>query len=428
MSCNNLRGVSSKGLYVDKEGFLRDESGNKIVLRGLNLGGWMIQESWMCPVTGNDRGWANLDTIKAMESRGWTDAQIQELFSIYQDNWITEDDFNFFMEKGVNCIRIPFWYRNFMSDESGAWINEDDGSKTKTINPGFTRLDWAVKMAKNRGIYIILDFHGAAGGQSMDHSCGTLGKNELYTVSQYEDAAVKLWSAIAGRYKNESAVAAYDLLNEPQNNGGYAGTNAWEPGSDRAVHETVRLYDRLYREIRAVDANTIIIMEAIWDMNLPNPEYVHSGELDVNARYSGKTASWDKNVMYSMHLYDHSKQAIQYRINELIKTRSRWKVAVHAGEFNNNNEGNQAFAYSQYNIHQINWNMWTYKIAGANMGNWSLYQAGSKPKADPVNDGFNTIMDKWGKTLRTFTPGTNEPANGFTATGMLKYFSDGLLY
>ena len=127
-----------------------------------------------------------------------------------------------------------------------------------------------------------------------------------------------------------------------------------------------------------------------------------------------------------MHLYDHSKNMIQRRINELISARSRWKVAVHIGEFNNDNEGNQAFAYSQYNIHKISWNMWTYKIAGANMGNWSLYQARAKIKADPVNDSFETIREKWGETLRTFNSGTNTLTNGFAATGMLKFFTDGL--
>jgi len=428
MSCSEKQVYSNGTLYVDSDGFLRDGSGNEIVLRGLNLGGWMIQESWMCPVTGHDRGWANLDTINAMEDKGFTKEQIQELFDTYQDNWITEDDFDFFSKAGVNSIRLPFWYRNFMSDDKGAWINNDDGSKTETVNPGFKRLDWAVSTAKERGIYIILDLHGAVGGQSMDHCCGTLHKNELYTNPEYEQATVDLWLAIVKRYKNENCVAAYDLLNEPQNNGGYEGENSWAPGSVRAVYETVRVYDRLYREIRDIDSDTIIIMEAIWEMNLPDPMYVHAGPLDINERFSGKRTAWDKNIMYSMHLYDHSRNMISRRVNELISARSKWKVAVHVGEFNNDNEGHQAFAYSQYNNHKINWNMWTYKIAGANMGNWSLYQAGRKSKADPVNDSFETIKQKWGDTLRTFSPGTNTPANGYAQTGMLKYFQDALSY
>jgi len=390
-------------LYVDENGYLRTRSGKEVILRGVNFGGWMLQESWMCPVYGPDRQWANLDTLNAMKSRGFTDAQIQELFDTYQDNWITSDDFDFLKSQGVNCIRVPFWYRNFMSDEEGAWINNDDGSAAETANPGFKRLDWAVAQAKERGIYLILDLHGAPGGQSMDHSCGTLGKNELYTDSEYEQITAALWRAIASRYKNEAAVAAYDLLNEPQNNGGYSGPNAWPPESARAVYETVRMYDILYRAVRSVDPGKICIMEGIWSMNLPDPKYVHKGALDQKIRYSGKTAVWD-NVMYSMHLYDGKLNDINRRVNELKKARNDWKVAVHVGEFNNG-DARQADAYKLYNDNKISWNMWTYKIAGANMGNWSLFQAAAAPKADPRTDSYETIKQKWSESLSTTSPG-----------------------
>jgi aryl-phospho-beta-D-glucosidase BglC (GH1 family) len=414
---------SNDALTVDENGYLRNRLGKEIVLRGVNFGGWMIQESWMCPVSGQDRQWANLDTINAMKSRDFTDAQIQELFDTYQDNWITADDFNFLKSKGINSIRIPFWYRNFMSDDAGTWIN-DDGSSVLTANPGFKRLDWAVAQAKKRGIYVILDLHGAPGGQSMDHCCGTLGKNELYTNEKYEQITADLWKAIALRYKDEAAVAAYDLLNEPQNNGRYSGANAWAPDSTRAVYETVRMYDILFCAVRSADTDKICIMEGIWSMNLPDPKYVHNGGLDQNSRYSGKTVVWT-NVIYSMHLYDNKSSDINKRVNELKRARNNWKVAVHVGEFNNG-DVQQTNAYNLYNDNKISWNMWTYKIAGANMGNWSLYQAARKEKADPRNDSFETIKQKWGGTLTTFLKGTND-LNGFSAMrGMEQFFIPGM--
>ena len=422
-------------LDVDANGYLRNQKGQEVVLRGVNLGGWMIQESWMCPVFGGDREWANLDTITAMEERGWTAAEIQELFDTYQDNWLSVDDFNFLRDKGVNSLRIPFWYRNFMSDAEGTWINNDDGSGANTTNPGIKRLDWAITQAKKRGMYVILDLHGVPGGQSMDHCSGTIGKNEVYTNPVYEQATVDLWKALALRYKDEAAVAAYDLMNEPQNNGGYSGPNAWAPGSERAVHETVRLYDRLYREIRAVDPNTIVIMEGIWTMNMPDPKYVHNGPLNTSDRLSGKTVSWDKNVMYSMHIYDSARDTrnppasggtIDYRVFELTEARKKWGVAVHVGEFNNDGQGNQAGAYRLYNSNKISWNMWTYKIAGANMGNWSLYQSAYKSNANPHTDSLNTVKERWGQTIRTFLPGTITPTNNYVRMGMQDFFTAGL--
>jgi aryl-phospho-beta-D-glucosidase BglC (GH1 family) len=416
---------SNDTLNVDENGYLRNRLGKEVVLRGVNLGGWMIQESWMCPVYGPDRQWANLDTINALKDREFTAAQIQELFDTYQDNWITADDFDFFKSKGVNSIRVPFWYRNFMSDEAGTWINNDNGSSAVTANPGFKRLDWVITQAKKRGIYVILDMHGAPGGQSMDHCSGTLGKNELYTNQAYEQITADLWKAIASRYKDEAAVAAYDLLNEPQNNGGYSGLNAWAPGSTRAIYETVRMYDILYRAVRSADPNKICIMEGIWSMNLPDPKYVHNGRLNQNSRFSGKTTVW-VNVMYSMHLYDSKLNDINSRVNELKKARNDWKVAVHVGEFNNG-DNQQTNAYKLYNDNKISWNMWTYKIAGANMGNWSLYQAARKVKADPMTDSFETIKQKWGETLSTFFSGTNDINNGYSVMkGIEQYFSPGM--
>jgi len=427
-------------LYVDARGFLRNQKGGEVVLRGVNTGGWMVQESWMCPVYGQDREWANMDTIKAMQERGWTAAQIQELFDTYQDNWITTDDFDFFKSRGVNSIRVPFWYRNFMTDEEGTWINNDNGSYTETANPGFRRLDWAITQAKKRGMYVILDLHGAPGGQSADHCTGTLGKNELWVNPVYEQATVDLWLALAGRYKDEPAVAGYDLLNEPMNNGGTVGPSIWAPGTTRAVHETVRVYDRLYREIRKIDPDTIIIMETVWDMHLPDPKYAHNGPLDINDRFSGKTVPWDKNIMYSMHVYDHGRDfdssvsqssppargSIDFRVWELTEARKKWGVGVHIGEFNNDAQGNQYDAYRLYNSNKINWNMWTYKIGGSNMGNWSLFQSPYRSNANPMTDSFETIKNsRWGESIRTFRRGTNTAINDYSQTDMLSVYSSG---
>ena len=65
-------------LRVNGDGYLTDGSGI-IQLRGVNFGGWLLQETWMCPVIsldrtvtvkdGEDDGWANLDTLEAFESR-----------------------------------------------------------------------------------------------------------------------------------------------------------------------------------------------------------------------------------------------------------------------------------------------------------------------------------------------------------------------
>jgi len=422
-------------LSVGPDGLLYNKKGEEVVLVGTNFGGWMLQESWMCPVIGNDRAWANLNTIRAMEGRGWTAEQIQLLFDTYQDNYITEDDFDYVAAMGMNTVRIPFWYRNFMSDEEGTYINDCNGRQAFTTNPGFARLDWAVEQAQKRGMYVILDLHGAVGGQSMNHSTGTLERNTVFTNDVHRAATIDLWESLAIRYKDHPAVAVYDALNEPQNNGDtplnqfpMSQYNNPQPGTPLAISQTNSLYNDLYHAIRAVDSDTIFCVEAIWTMDsLPDNEI---------------TRQWTHNVMYSMHLYDNNKGnplvssgTIDFRTQEMLKVRAERGVAVYVGEFNNDNgqagSNNQFYAYHLWNENHVSWTTWTYKVTGWNRGNWGLVHNPSQSlNANPTATSF-TIVDgsnrytapshsfeqmlvMWGPVLRTFQPGTQTLNTGFS--------------
>lgn len=378
--------ISASDYLKAEGGFLWNQNGNKVALRGVNLGGWLLQESWMCPVNGADKGWANLDSINALKSRGFTDEQIQELFGTYQDNWVTTDDLDRLVDMGVNAVRVPFWYRNFMSDENGTWI-----TNALNNNPGIKRLDWIIEEAGKRGIYVILDCHGAPGGQSLDHSTGTLGKNELYDSKKNRAIFVDLWTKIASRYKDNPVVASYDIMNEPQNNGQSDTANGWPAGSDEALQRTYSVYDELYKAIRAVDPNHVITMEAIWTGTcLPDPA----------------TYGWT-NLMYQMHLYDTTKDMIDTRVNELIKFQTKYGVAAYAGEFNC--DPNEEYAINKFNKAGISWTSWAYKGSKQTVGNnWFLYVA-EKDYADTTVDSYETIKAKWGEAIQTknFTTNTS---------------------
>jgi len=121
-------------------------------------------------------------------------------------------------------------------------------------------------------------------------------------------------------------------------------------------------------------------------------------------------------------LYDHSKRNIDKGVNELVHARDTWKVGVIVGEFKNDGEGLQGYAFRLYNTNKISWSLWTFKIAGASMGSWSLYQSIYRANVDPATDSIETIKERWGEALRTFKPGTIIPTNGFVETNMLNLF------
>lgn len=185
-------------------------------------------------------------------------------------------------------------------NEDGTWLAENPAD-----NPGFQRLDWLIEQCRAHNLYVILDLHGAPGGQSTNHSTGKAGRNTLYTEQSDMDTAVRLWRGIAEYYRDEPVVAAYDLLNEPQNNGDTEGVNNWEPESDEAVENTNRAYDTLYQAVRDVDPNHIISFEGIWSMKvLPDPAE------------HGYT-----NMLYQLHLYDTGGFKIRSRVNEMVRMR-----------------------------------------------------------------------------------------------------------
>jgi aryl-phospho-beta-D-glucosidase BglC (GH1 family) len=389
---NTISAISPSGRQIVASDFLRSEAGylknqnNQMVcLRGVNAGGWLIQESWMCPINGADRQWANLDTLNTLKNRGFTDAQIQTLFTTYQNNWFSITDLDNLQAMHVNCLRVPFWYRNFMLDEAGTWITGTDLNS----NPGIQKLDWVINECGKRGIYVVLDCHGAPGGQNMDHSCGTLARNDLYDSPALRAVFDDMWTKIAQRYNGNPVVAAYDIMNEPQNNEGYSGPHAYPPGSTRALSRTYSVYDEVYKAIRAVDTGHVITMEAIWTGTcLPNPA----------------TYGWT-NVLYSMHLYDTSTSMIDTRVNELINFQTQYGVAVYVGEFNC--DPYEEYAMDKFNQAGISWTTWAYKGSKQSIGNnWFLYVK-QLPYADSTVDDYNTIMSKWGTVINTSNFDTN---------------------
>ena len=339
-------------LSVNKKGYLVNEDGDEIVLKGVNLGNWLLWETWMGFVPEYTHDWAHYDTLEALTERFGTE-KTAEIEKVFMDNFITENDIAQIEKLGFNCVRLPFWYRNFMN-EDGTWLTANHNE-----NPGFKRIDWLIETCEKYGIYIILDMHGAPGGQSKNHSTGKAGRNELYEGEGKMETCVELWTTIAERYKDNEIIAVYDLLNEPQNNGGYSGDYSWEAGSQEAAAQTNKAYDILYKAIRQVDENHIISFEGMWSTEvLPNPE---------ECGY--------ENVMYQLHIYDKSTDMIHYRVKELRKVRREWGVAVYNGEYNNGE--NEYFAQMLYKLFDINRTKWNYKTYNAG-SQWGIFNQNVK--------------------------------------------------
>ncbi len=125
-----------------------DGKGQNIVLRGLGLGGWMVQEGYMLK-TGNFAGPQYKIKEKILATIG---AEATEKFyQTYKDNGITKKDIDSLAAWGFNSVRLPMHYNLY----TPAIENEKNGEIT-WLEEGFKRTDALLKWCEANKIYLIL--------------------------------------------------------------------------------------------------------------------------------------------------------------------------------------------------------------------------------------------------------------------------------
>ena len=329
--------------------------GDVVYLRGTNAGGWLVQENWMNPTNASDQ-----KTMMTTLANRFGTSKRDELVSTYENNYWTTQDFDNCAEMGMSVIRLPFTYMNLCDDNGNLKSN------------AFDRLDWFVQNCSQRGMYVILDMHGAFGSQNgMDHSGDINDGKQLYYNQSNKDKTLNLWKKIAEHFKGNPAVAAYDILNEPGIKAAATYSLHWD------------FYNEIYNTIRSKDSNHIIIMESCWDAdNLPRP-----------SQYG-----WT-NVAYEYHYYpwsaqnssDAQKSYFSSKVSDIAN--HNYGVPTFVGEFTcfEQAEGWKA-AMSTFNSQGWHWTIWSYKVTGNS--SWGIYNHNPE-KVDIYNDSADTIKNKW---------------------------------
>lgn len=354
-------------------------SGATVQLKGLNLGGWLVMEPWMCPA---DSGGLpdTYSIITELDSRFGV-ATEQSLIRTYQTNWITTADLNNITNGGFNCVRVPVWWGNFYSitnTTSTGWRSD-----------AFAVLDWLVTNCASRGIYVVIDMHGVVGGQSTSDDTGQQNRNQYWTNSIDQSETAYMWTQIATHYKGNSTVAGYDLINEPDN--APSTTTVWAA------------YTNLYTTVRAVDTSHMIILEGTfgswnWSM-LPNPSVY----------------GWT-NVVYSMHEYQFGGTVAQCEAgsdNQVtdFNNHKSWNVPDYIGEWNDMGNGAACYDYSinDYNSDGMSWTMWAYKAThGLVPDGWGWYDPTYWPPTPNIStDSSGTIASDWQQWQTTKSFGVN---------------------
>lgn len=352
---------------------LYNAKGEKVLLNGVNLGGWLHFEGWMDGGGEYEDKFVNHYAVREYLESRFELEQVEELLETYQQNYITIDDLKYIRSLGLNFVRVPFFWTEILD-------------KTGAVKPNaFDQLDWVIKECSNLGMYVLLDLHGAPGGQSNGAvTGGHTDSNELWTNETYQQWTVLIWQTVANRYKDNYAVYGYDLLNEP-----IPPDAPNPPDADADVPSTTHdTYDMLYDAVREVDKNHIIVLEAFWHCKfLGDP----------------KDSGWE-NVVYQMHMYHDSDKTesaqmgfVTYYVDYIKRYKEEWDVAFLVGEYNFWSAKSAWEVWlNTWNTEGVSWCSWTYKnIDKERSNNWGFYYNANVEQVDYANDSFDEIARKW---------------------------------
>ncbi|HEY3437925.1 MAG TPA: cellulase family glycosylhydrolase [Actinotalea sp.] len=320
-------------------GRIVDPDGHPVLLRGVGLGNWLLPEGYMW---GFGASAASPRQIEAAveEMLGAVDAE--RFWRGFRDRFVAEADVVAIAQAGFDHVRLPVNWRVLMTSAGGF------------LEAGFELVDRLIGWCREQGLTVLIDLHGAPGGQTGTNIDDSAGRPELFMDPRNEELAVALWTEIARRYRDEPAVLGYDLLNEPL-------PDQWQ---HRYSGELVALYRRLTAAVRSQDPDHLIMYEGThWATN-----------------WDIFTEVWDPNSVLQFHKY--WSPVDRAGIERFLAVGRRLGLPVYMGEGGENTPEWIAAATQLYEDCGVGWNFWT----------WKKIETRTSPLSVRAPDGWDRVL------------------------------------
>lgn len=286
------------GAFVSVQGRnIVTPEGEPLMLRGINLGNWLVPEGYMFKFDKAAAPWQIRQVIKELIGP----SEARTFWDRYYDVYITQEDIAYIADLGMNVVRVPFNYKLFTpEDYPDIWTGE-----------GFEYLDRAITWSKNEGIYVLLDMHAAPCGQTGENIDDSIGYPWLFESEDCQARTTEIWRRIAERYRDEPTVIGYDLLNEPIPH---------YPEYEKYNDHLEPLYRRITEAIRQVDAHHLI--------------FLGGAQWDSNFKVFGEP--FDDKLVYTFHKY--WTEPTPEVISEYVAFRDQYDVPIFMGESGENTD------------------------------------------------------------------------------------------
>lgn len=343
---------------------ITDGRGKALYLQGVGIGNWLLPEGYMfdmlkTPHYDSPRG------LRALSRELIGPEESDRFWAAWLDRYFTHEDVQALARDGFNSVRIAIDWKLFFDERT-----------MQPLERGFSLLDQAIAWCKEFGLWVILDLHGAPGGQNGTNIDDGWGYPWLFISPRDQERTCEIWRTFAMRYRQEETVLGYDLLNEPL------------PAAHRQYNPLLDpLYKRIAAVIREVDKEHILILEgANWASDI-----------------SALGEPFDDRVIYQFHKY--WSLCDTERLQPFLDFRDRWQVPIWCGETGESNYEWYRACSRILREHGIGWNFWPHKKRGENPSPYNIVipsewaavkhyaTTGERPDLQTAHDAFFKLLD-----------------------------------
>lgn len=294
--------------------------GQVLKLRGINLGNWLLPEGYMFHFKQANSPHQIEDVVAELVG----DVAAAEFWREWREHYIAESDIVAIRRMGFNSVRVPLNWHLFVSPDA----------PFRMEGPGWKLLDRVIGWCRAQQLYVIIDLHAAPSGQTGANIDDSRGRPLLFDDPAAQDLTVRLWQALATRYRDDPWVLGYDLLNEPIAH----------------YHDTARLnpllgpfYHRLTDAIRAIDPHHIVFL----------------GGAQWNTNFAPLGPPFAPNLAYTFHLYWDPPVAAS--LSRYLAWRNQYHVPLWLGETGENSDEWIEKFRGVLEANAIDWCFWPYK-------------------------------------------------------------------
>lgn len=222
---------------------------------------------------------------KGVNLGGWL-SQFGQYDETHFNTWITEEDFKKIAAMGFDHVRIPVDYIMLETDD-----------KYPQKNPfGYQKLHEAISWARACGLHIVLDLHEVY-GYSFDPMKKDMDREKFFHDPSLQRRYCSLWANIAGEFRDDTDITAFELLNEVVLSDVY---EAWNEAAEHAV-EMIRMYAPkawiVIGGVRYNNANAVAQLAPVHDDHI-----VYNFHCYEPLVFTHQSAYWVANMPSGFHM------------------------------------------------------------------------------------------------------------------------------